>query len=248
MCYAHIMLPTLLPDRDALLLDFDGTLVEIAQRPEDVDVPPDLPGLIDRLVARFSGAVALVSGRPVAELDRFLAPARFIASGLHGAERRDDLDGPVTRLVAPETLEPIRAGLREAGIEGNGVRIEDKSASIAVHFRAAPEQCEDILRLLHELAAPFADLSVLAGKMVAEVKPSAHTKATAVHRIMDLGVFKGRRPLYIGDDVTDEDGMRAASALGGGGVKVGSGPTVAEHRIDSVEVLRSALRRLAEIG
>lgn len=242
------MLPPLLPDRDALFLDFDGTLVDIVPRPEDVVVPAELPPLIDGLADRFGGAVALISGRSIADLDRFLAPARFIASGLHGAERRDDPAGGVTRLPVPESLEWVRRGLAESAIESHGVRVEDKAASIAVHYRAAPHRGEEVLRLLHDLAAPHADLSVLAGKMVVEVKPSAFTKATAVAHAMDLPPFKGRRPLYVGDDVTDEDGMRAAASLGGGGVKVGEGPTVAGHRIGSVSALRRELARLLEAG
>lgn len=228
------MLLDLEPDGDALFLDFDGTLVEIAPRPDDIVVPRHLPALIDRLSARLGGALAVVSGRAVHALDSYLSPARFAASGLHGMENRWNTGEPVVRVRPPESLESVRASLVGSGIADERVRVEDKGLSIAIHYRAAPVRGEDIIAFVHDLAAPYADLSVLAGKMVVEVKPSGYSKATAVEDGMRRFPFSGRRPVFIGDDVTDEDGMRAATALGGYGVKVGEGPSLAEKRVGSV--------------
>lgn len=233
------------PDGDALFLDFDGTLVEIAPRPEDVVVPKALPGLLNGLQNRLGGALAVVSGRPIADLDAFLEPARFAASGLHGMESRWVPGGEIERTPPPESLEIVRRELNASGIAERGVRLEDKGLSIAAHYRAVPDEKDAVIELLHDLAAPFADLSVLAGKMVVEVKPSGYSKATAVERVMDHPPFAGRRPVFIGDDVTDEDGMRAAMARGGVGVKVGEGPSVADKRIGGVGNVLEWLERQA---
>ncbi|WP_181708587.1 trehalose-phosphatase [Chthonobacter rhizosphaerae] len=240
------MLLDLEPDETALFLDFDGTLVDLAPRPEDVVVAPRLPALLSRLQTRFGGAVSLVSGRPIADLDSFLTPFSSVAHGLHGLEGRDAPYAPVIRVKPPAALDWIRSGLSESGIgETPGVLVEDKGLTIAVHYRNAPDQHDAICTLLHDLAAPHADLSVLAGKMVVEVKPFGTSKATAVERALVLPGFKGRRPVFVGDDITDEDGMKAALERGGTAVKIGEGPSVAPHRLGSPADVHAWLDRLA---
>lgn len=241
------MMLDLKPDETALFLDFDGTLVDLAPRPEAVTVSPDLPAILAGLDARFAGAVALVSGRPVADLDAFLAPFRFVANGLHGLETRDTPDGPVERRPPPASMDRVRAGIAESPLSATeGVLVEDKGLTVAVHYRQAPDAQQAVLTLLHDLAAPHADLTVLAGKMVVEVKPSGFSKATAVEHCLGLPAFAGRRPLFVGDDVTDEDGMRAALARGGAAIKVGEGPTVAPVRLGGVSDVHRFLARLAD--
>ncbi len=230
------------PDLSALFLDFDGTLVDIAPRPDAVVVPAGLPALLARLSDRLGGALAIVSGRPIAEIDAFLAPASLPAAGLHGLEIRAGT--AVERLPTPASLQAVRAGLLAAPAAA-GLRIEDKGASIALHFRETPERAEAVLALAAELTRHHPDLAVLHGKMVVEVKPKAASKASALVRLMSGPPFAGRRPVFVGDDVTDEDGMRAALQAGGDAVKIGPGDTLAPQRLDDPAALRAWIARFA---
>jgi trehalose 6-phosphate phosphatase len=230
------------PDRNALFLDFDGTLVDIAPRPEAVVVPGDLPDLLIRVAERMGGAVALVSGRPIAELDAFLAPARLPAFGLHGLERR--LAGATEQAEAPPSIGEVRAAVAASGLAATGVRVEDKGLSIALHYREAPGLEDAVRELAAALVAPHTDLVILDGKMVQEIKPAFASKATAVRMLSSLPPFAGRRPVYIGDDVTDEEGMRAAIEARGEAVKVGPGPTVAGHRVADPAAVHALLRKI----
>lgn len=231
------------PDGTALFLDFDGTLVDIASRPDAVSVPAGLPGLLTRLSARLGGALAVVSGRPVGELDAFLAPARLPAAGVHGLEIRLSGDAEPERMPVSPGIAAVRAGLTTAP-ETRGLRIEDKGLSLAIHYRDAPERSAAVLALASALAASHPDLTVLNGKMVVEVKPKAASKASAVARFLAAPPFAGRRPVFVGDDVTDEDGMRAALARGGSAIKIGPGDTVAARRLADPAALRGWLAAL----
>ncbi len=212
--------PPLLPDqapvaRAALFLDFDGTLVEIAPRPDAVLVPPGLPGLLLRLRAALGGALAVVSGRPLAELDRFL-PVPLAMAGDHGAAVRlqPHLSAEVPVLpVAPPGWRLQAAALAQAH---PGILLEDKTHGFALHFRQAPAAGPLAEALLAGLAAdsPF---QVLAARMAWEVRPRGPSKGRAVQRLMLDPAFAGRVPVFIGDDVTDEEGMDAARGLGGFG-------------------------------
>ncbi len=219
------------PRQTALFLDFDGTLVDIVERPDAVVVPPSLPPLLGRLRDRFGGAVAVVSGRPVEELDRWLAPERLPVAGLHGMEWRVD-DG-VERLRPLPALDEIRDQIDASGLAARGMRVEDKGLSIALHYREAPDLRDRVISLANAATRPFPELTLLDGKMVVEIKPRAASKASAVRRFMDVEPFAGRVPVFVGDDVTDEDGMSAAIAAGGSAVKVGEGNSVAENRLQS---------------
>ena len=236
------------PDRYALFLDFDGTLVDIAPRPDAIEVAPTLPSLLDRLSDRFGGAVAVVSGRPLAEIDHYLAPARLVASGLHGLERRPAPDAAPDRDPPPASVDAGRRAIRDSGILGDGVVLEDKGLSLAVHYRLAPDREEPVRALVTDLTGAHEDLSLLSGKMVFEVKPASASKATAVRRLVGLPAFAGRLPVFVGDDVTDEDGMRAALDLGGDALKVGDGETVARHRLPTVAAVHQWLESLLRAG
>jgi trehalose 6-phosphate phosphatase len=237
------MMLDLKPDRCALFLDFDGTLVDIAPRPEAVRVPEGLPSILARVADRFGGALALVSGRPISELDAFLDPLRLPAFGLHGLERRRG--DRIEQAEPPAALAEIRAAVQAALGASRGVRVEDKGLAIALHYREVPALEDPIRAFATALAAPYPDISVMNGKMVAEIKPRFASKAVAVEALMAEPPFAGRRPVYVGDDVTDEDGMRAALALGGVAVKVGAGETVAPHRVDGPADVRAWLARLS---
>jgi len=207
----------------ALFLDFDGTLAEIAPQPEAVVVPPDLPPLLQRLHDESGGALAIVSGRPIAEVDGFLAPAKLPASGAHGAEFRETGAGEI-RIVGARLSDPLRAQI-QAIVESlqarwPGLRTEDKGTSFAVHYRHAPEAETDLRAALETVS--FGDQwQILDGHRVYEIKARGWNKGTAIERLMATPAFHGRRPVFVGDDRTDLDGMAAAATLGGGGVAVG---------------------------
>ncbi len=206
----------------ALFLDFDGTLVDIAPTPESVTVPLDLPSLLDRLRAQLGGALGIVSGRPLSEIDAFLAPYKFVAAGLHGLDLRapgsntighmpalgiDDLRGRATQLIASLP----------------GTVLEDKGSTLALHYRLAPLHAEALLIGARAMIANRPDLHMLPGKMVVEIKPRRADKGNAISHLMTLPPFVGRTPIFIGDDVTDQDGFAAVRGLNGHAVAVGNG-------------------------
>jgi trehalose 6-phosphate phosphatase len=231
----------------ALFLDFDGTLVELAPQPEAVIVPPDLPPLLQRLHARAGGAVAIISGRPIAEVDAFLAPTRLPASGAHGAEFRDTAEAEI-EIVAARLSDPLRAQLQAivATLQARwpGLRTEDKGTSFAVHYRHAPDAEIDLRAALEALN--FGNgWQMLAGHRVFEIKARGWNKGTAINRMMSSGAFSGRRPIFIGDDRTDLDGMAAALELGGGGVAVGGLEAELAWKLPDPAAVRDWLRQLA---
>lgn len=228
--------PPPLPGHAALFLDFDGTLAAIAPRPDAVVVEAWLVPLLERLHAVLGGALALVSGRPIAELDALVAPLALPAAGVHGAERRD-AQGRVQRseLVVPRALRwrAQRLVRLDAGLE-----LEDKQAALALHWRRAPGYGDLCLRALRAAAQPHPDWRVLHGKSVAEVKPAGIGKGHAVQAYCAEAPFAQRLPVFVGDDATDEDGFAAVQAAGGYGIKVGEGTSVARHRLADTQAVR----------
>jgi trehalose 6-phosphate phosphatase len=225
-------------------LDFDGTLAELAGRPDTVAVDGTLADLLDNLRGAAAGAVALVSGRRIAELDRLLAPVRLAAAGLHGAERRT-ADGRLhAPPPAPAGMPAAARGLAAAAGAHPGLLFEDKGAGLALHFRAAPHlepvARAAVLKAWRRLATTH---EVLHGHKVLEVKPAGAHKGAAVAAFLAEAPFRDRVPLFIGDDLTDEDGFAAAQAAGGEGVKVGAGPTSARYRLADARAVRDWLAR-----
>ena len=233
------------PDSPALFLDFDGTLVEIAPEPDKVIVSDALPGLIEALVARTGGAIAVVSGRRVADIDRLLA-VPVAAAGMHGLERRAAPGAAVSQAPPPPEIATLRE--RIAGWEklASGVVMEDKGAGLAVHYRAAPALEGAVKEAMRAFVADLDALHLIEGKMVVEAKAAGVDKGTSVAAFMKAPPFAGRTPLFIGDDVTDEDGMRAAQQLGGIGIKVGDGPSVARYRLPDVAAVHAYLTEVAK--
>lgn len=208
-------------ERAALLLDVDGTLIDIAPTPESVQVPESLKGALAALRERTGGALALVSGRPLADLDRLFAPLRLAVLGGHGAEMRLTPEGPVMRSAVapiPDALKRVLAGIA-AGVPG--AIGEEKDYSLAVHCRLAPEHEEAIRREVEAACAGYPDVEILPGKAVFEVKPRAFNKGRAIRELMGHPPFAGRRPIFIGDDVTDESAVAAMPEFGGVGFSVG---------------------------
>jgi trehalose 6-phosphate phosphatase len=212
----------LAPDRDALFLDFDGTLVDIAPTPDSVRPAPGLPALLDALSRRLDGALAIVTGRPVEAVDGFLAPHRLPVAGLHGRDRRLADGSRARAAVNPVAVEAARVRLRALSARWPGTLIEDKGESVALHFRQAPEAAaaarEEALAVE---AASGGALRLVPGKMVVELVPSGADKGTAIRDLLGLPPFRGRVPVFAGDDVTDEAGFAAVNALGGLAVRVG---------------------------
>jgi trehalose 6-phosphate phosphatase len=221
----------------ALFLDIDGTLVPIAPTPAEVRPSPDLPRLLARAAAGLGNALAIVSGREVTSIDQVTHAVVPYAAGSHGAEFRLGVGQPILR-PGPQ---PDIAGLESAVLarmgEWPGLLIEPKRAGLAVHYRKAPDLGPlvhaELAALLSQRAQP--DLALLQGDHVVEVRSPAHNKGEAVRRIMAEPAFHGRRPVFIGDDVTDEDGFIAVQELGGMAVIVGDRrPTLATRKIASV--------------
>jgi trehalose 6-phosphate phosphatase len=235
--------PPLLPATAALYLDFDGTLADFALHPDEVVVSEPLPQLLLALRERLAGAVALVTGRRLAAVDAMIAPARLPGAGLHGAEWRL-ASGAGTRM-APEAdtgaAAPLAEALRARFADDERIHVEDKDAAVSLHYRRAPERAADCIAALRELADP-GRFDVLLGSRVVEARPRGADKGAALVELSRHAPFAGRTPVFVGDDVTDEDGFLAAEKLGGFGVKVGAGPTAARYRIGEVAHVHEWLR------
>jgi trehalose 6-phosphate phosphatase len=226
----------------ALFLDFDGTLVDIAPRPDAVVVQDGLSDLLDRLRGHLGGALAIVSGRPLSVIDAYLAPHRFDVAGLHGAEQR--IGGAVAVEPMPDArrLRDAVALLRLRAEGRPGLIVEDKGRSVAMHWRLAPALAGYVADAVAEAERVLGpDYRVQDGKDVLELLPRFATKGAAISRFMESEPYRGRKPYFVGDDRTDEHGFDVVAALGGTGIRIGAGDTVAARRMDSPAVLRQWL-------
>jgi trehalose 6-phosphate phosphatase len=234
MTLADILAPSC-----ALFLDFDGTVVDIAPQPQDVHVPPPLIATLAHVHEWLGGAAALISGRPISQIDRFLAPLQLPAAGVHGAERRG-ADG-VLSVVAGAPLDRVETAARALAQRHPRLLLEPKRGSLALHYRQAPELENLCLDTMQSAVEASPGLTLLRGKMVVEAKPGGASKGLAIEAFMREAPFAGRMPLFIGDDVTDEAGFSTVQRLGGIGIKVGEGPTVAWRRLRDPQALRQDL-------
>src|ERR1700710_3184879 len=207
----------------ALLLDIDGTLLDLAPTPREVWVPPGLAKTLNRLLARTSGALALVSGRSLNDIDLIFAPAEFPAVGGHGAEMRIMVDNESVATHAPPMDKELKRRLAAIAQLSPGILLEDKGYSLALHYRLAPHGEKAIYEAVSLIRAdlPSAPIEVLPGKSVCEIKHSGFNKATGVVALMTHEPFKGRRPIFIGDDVTDESVFAIMPDLNGLAFSVG---------------------------
>jgi trehalose 6-phosphate phosphatase len=206
----------------AVFLDLDGTLLDIAPRPDAVVVPAGLIPTLEGLVQRLGGAVAIVTGRARDVADRLLAPLTLPGGFGHGAELRDGA-GRICTIEAIPAMPADWARRLAAGLANwPGVILETKPHGVVLHYRAAP-QWKDATReaLLALLRGHDDDFALMPAHMAFEIRPRAATKGRAVRALMQAAPFRARRPVFVGDDVTDEDGMEAARALGGLGLHVG---------------------------
>jgi trehalose 6-phosphate phosphatase len=232
--------PPLLPAHAALYLDFDGTLAEFALHPDGVTVDESLPALLSGLRERLRGAVALVTGRTLASLDALIAPDRFSGAGLHGLELRP-ASGAATRASDNAPVTALAQNLRQRFAGDPCILIEDKGSGVALHYRRARARAGECIAAMREFVEGT-DLEVITGHAVVEARPHGTDKGGALRKLAAEPPFADRLPVFVGDDATDEDGFRAASELGGYGIKVGSGTSIARYRMDTVEDVHAWLR------
>lgn len=233
-------LPKLLADRSALFLDFDGTLADLASRPDAVEIPTTLVALLNSLQQRLDGALALITGRAREDLEPMLAsPWPWPAAFEHGAVRLSYQGDAAT--MRPQGLARAITAAEHLVERHHGLLLERKQTSMALHYRLAPTLEALCVSTLTRAIADAPDLQLLCGKAVVEVKSTRVSKGSAIEAFMQEAPFKGRVPVFAGDDVTDEAGFTVVQRLGGEGIKVGDGPTRARHRCTSPEALRAWL-------
>lgn len=237
-----------MPSRWCLFLDVDGTLLEFAARPADVRVDAALRELLARLESTLDGAVALVSGRSIAQLDQLFAPQRWPAAGLHGLERRD-ASGHIHRSrSAVPALQQLLVDLARIADRIPGVFVEDKGLAVAVHFRGAPHAGDGLRRAVTTIARRFeSHLTVQEGNMVLEILPDGACKARAIRGFLSEPPFAGRRPIFIGDDAMDIGALREVERHDGLSVVVGC-DAPAMLRVEGPGEVRRILARLGETG
>jgi trehalose 6-phosphate phosphatase len=234
----------------ALFLDVDGTLLDIAETPYAVVVPAGLVELLGALERGLGGAIALVSGRSLAALDQLFHPLRLPAAGQHGLERRG-VDGSVRREgIAVDALDRVRQRLAGVEAELPGLLIEDKGATVAVHYRRSPApEGQVMLRVDDAVRDLDSQLELLAGKKVFEIRPRGAGKDKVIESFMAEPPFRGRTPVFAGDDRTDEQGFAAVNRLGGHSIHVGEQASGARHRLASPAAVREWLAAVArELG
>ena len=233
------------PKAVALLLDVDGTLIEIGPSPYEVYVPEELIAMLRRLYDVTGGALALVSGRPIHDIDRLFEPLELPAVGGHGAETRLRRGEKAERII--DLPDDLRRHLAAAATPENGVVVEDKGYSVALHYRKAPHQAESLRKHVAAGRAAFPKemTQLLLGKAMFEVKRPGVSKGEAVRELMTQPPFAGRTPVFLGDDVTDESVFEMLPQLGGKGFGVGRHFPALTGIFASPSEVRRALQRLA---
>ena len=230
-------------DALALFLDVDGTLLAIRDDPADVSAGSALIGTLEACFDRLGGAMALISGRSVAEVDRIFTPAVFPVAGAHGSELREG-DGETVSAVDQPLPRDVLATLEAFTLRHDGLLLEHKRGGVSLHYRQAPALEAECRALANQLVDELGDaFRLIAGKMVFEIAPSAHNKGAAIRTLLEKPPFAGRTPVFIGDDATDEDGFRVVNELGGVSIRVGDiDQSAARHRIAGVADVSAWLR------
>jgi trehalose 6-phosphate phosphatase len=230
-----------------LFLDVDGTLVELTDTPSQTLADPEIKSLLVEVSERLGGAVALVSGRKIETLDQLFAPLKLPAAGLHGVERRKAGGTVQGASFVDSQLDRARAALKALVEAHPGTLFEDKDRTIAVHFRMAPQFAEVMRQSVIDIAKPLgSNYHIQGGKMLFEIKPRGFSKATAIKAFMHESPFSGRRPVFIGDDLTDQDGFAVVEAHGG--ISIGVGDRVqGQFYLEDVAAVRGWLAQIAAL-
>jgi trehalose 6-phosphate phosphatase len=230
-----------------LFLDVDGTLLEATDTPLHTVSDPEIQALLRDVSERLGGAVALISGRKIETLDELFEPLRLPAAGLHGVERRKAGGEMQGASFVDSQLDGARAAIRSLVAAHPGTLMEDKDRTIGVHFRLAPQYAEVIRRAIVDIAKPLgSNYHLQGGHMLFEIKPRGFTKATAIKAFMKEPPFSGRLPVFLGDDLTDQDGFAMVEAYGGISIAVGD-RVRGQFRLGDVAAVRSWLRAIAAL-
>jgi trehalose 6-phosphate phosphatase len=238
--------PVVAPAQTAFFFDVDGTLAEIVTDPAKARVAPPVLAVLDRLAALAGGALALVSGRSVAQIDNILDPLVLPAVGVHGLEKRL-ADGQVTRdTFDAQSHAALARAVAEFADSHTGLQAEPKPGAVALHFRNRPDLADACALFMQDQSARDPQLTLLTGKMVLELVLGRQSKGSAVASLMTAAPYAGRRPFFAGDDVTDETAFARVNALGGISVKVGAGATCALYRVPDHAALVAYLGTLAQ--
>lgn len=230
--------------RFAIFLDFDGTIAELAERPDDVRVEPPTMRLLENLVEATEHALAIVSGRDIAVVDRMLHPLVLPVAGVHGLQRRD-ATGRLHGATAAAELAPVIEELRVAVAGREGLLVELKTGAAALHYRLRPESKRFCREIVENIMRHRPDLELLEGKMVFEIKLGGADKGDVIEAFLAERPFVGRRPIFAGDDLTDEVGFAVVNARGGVSIKVGANATLARFRAADLHELHAWLDDLA---
>lgn len=235
--------------RLAIFTDFDGTLVEIADTPDAIEVPPTLPEELERTARELESAFAVITGREIEDIDRYLSPLVLPVAGAHGTQRRR-ADGTLEEVdqAVMQGAGEIATAVQPLVVSHPELVLETKEGATALHYRQAPELEETCRLAMQEAVNANPDFVLVPGKMVFEARPRAVSKGTALRAFMQEEPFAGRIPIFIGDDTTDEDAFIAAQELGGIGIKLGRGETAARMRIADVASVRALIQGLADIA
>ncbi len=237
----------IVPDQTAFFFDFDGVLADIVESPDAVSVSAAALEALDNLHRLSGGALAVISGRPIASIDRFLAPLQLPASGIHGLERRG-ADGRLhSGAYDKAVLERLNEEVSAFAQHHDGMIVEQKPGSVALHYRQRPDMYNSTLQFGCKVAAKHPGVAFMRGKMVIELRLGGRTKGDAVSDFMAAKPFAGRHPVFVGDDVTDEDAFRFVEDNGGTGIKVGDGETAASLRAADRETFERWLCAIAAV-
>ena len=229
----------------AYFFDIDGTLVDFAETPAGVRVSESLRHQLQELYHCAGGAVALMSGRPITQIDALFPTVQLPAAGQHGAERRS-ATGRATRHEPTQDLTPVRQRLAQAIIDKPGLLLEDKGLSLALHYRRIPGLAGFVHQTMEALLPDLdGEYCLQQGKSVLELKPAGKDKGRALREFMAEPPFAGRTPVFVGDDASDEIGFATVDELGGHSIKVGAGDTVARWRLDNVNAVEQWLRSIS---
>lgn len=246
LCYCRAV--TRAPDKidasaAALFLDVDGTLLDIRDNPSDVSADGELVDILEACFHTLDGAVSLISGRSIVEVDRIFSPLVFPVAGAHGAEQRVG-SGPTISLASEALPDGVMSSLEAMAQSYDGLILEKKRGGASLHFRMAPELELKCRQTVDALLAKLGDTyRLIAGKMVFEIAPAAHDKGAAITAFLSHAPFAGRTPVFVGDDVTDEDGFAAVNRLGGISIRVGeAAETEAKFFLPDVASVRDWLR------